>query len=128
MKISSLIIKILQPNKYPRKQRKFRLLLDAAFPKIGQLPKLKAKAHLEHVVYTLNMSRKAEDEFIYQKATQENCCVVSIDEDFKWLAKPKQAGAIIVPADLSVKQLETILIKFISGKNPDDFLGKAVKI
>ena len=118
----------MQPNKYPKKQRKLRLLLDAAFPRIGQLPKLKVKAHLEHVVYTLNMSRKAEDAFIYQKATQENCCVVSIDNDFKKLVKPKQAGAIIVPADLSVKQLETILIKFISGKNPDDFLGKAIKI
>lgn len=115
-------------NKSPKKKKKFRLLLDSAFATPAQFPKLSKKAHIMHVVYTLNLSRQAEDKFIYQKATQENCCVVTIDEDFKRLVKSRQAEAIIVPPDLSVEQMEAVLIKFISGRNPEDLVGKFKKI
>lgn len=116
----------MQPSKTPHK-KKFRLLLDAAFPIPSQLPKLATKAHLEHVVYTLHMSRQTEDKHIYQKATQENCCVVTIDGDFKKLVKPKGAGVIMIPPDLSVKQIEEMLLKFISKKSPEDIKGKVEK-
>jgi predicted nuclease of predicted toxin-antitoxin system len=115
-------------HKSTRKLKKFRLLLDSAFPKPTQFAKLSSKAHLEHVVYTLNMPRTSEDKFIYQKATKANCIVVTIDDDFKKLAKPRHAGVIIVPPDLSVKQLEESILKFIKGKNPDNYIGKSTKI
>ncbi len=74
------------------------------------------------------MPRTSEDEFIYQKATQENCLVVTIDEDFKKLRKQKQAGVIIVPSDLSVRQIEEALLWFVKDKNPNDYIGKVTRI
>lgn len=128
MKKSLPTIKLLQPNKPSKTKRKFRLLLDSAFAKTILFPKLSKKAHVIHSVHTLKLSAQAEDKDIYQKATQNNCCVVTIDEDFKKLVKPKKAGVILVPADLSVIQMEAVLVKFISGKNPEDFIGKWEKI
>ena len=118
----------MQPNKTLKKKRKFRLLLDSAFANPSQFPRLCKKAHVIHSVHTLKLSPQAEDKDIYQKATQKNCCVVTIDEDFKKLVKPGKAGAIIAPPDLSVEQMETVLMKFISGKNPEDLIGKFEKI
>ena len=81
-----------------------------------------------HSTYTLGLSREAEDAFIYQKATQEDCIVVTIDDDFKKLTKPNRAGVIIAPADLSVIEMEKSLLEFIKGKSPDDLRGKCQKI
>lgn len=92
------------------------------------MPILSKKSHLEHVVYTFDLSRQTEDKYIYQKATQENCCVVTIDNDFKNLVKPKSAGVIMIPPDLSVRQIEKIILKFISINTPESIVGKVIKL
>ncbi len=69
-----------------------------------------------------------EDEEIYNLATNENRIVVTQDNDFKRWVKPKGAGAFIISAHLSTEQMDELLVSFISGKNPEDFLGKAIKI
>lgn len=118
----------MQRNKSPKKRRKFRLLLDAAFPSPLQMPKLILKAHVEHVVYTLNLSRQVDDKYIYQKATERNCCVVTIDKGFKFQLKNKGSGIILVPADLSTRQLENSLLWFIKGNNMDNCMGIITRI
>ncbi len=83
---------------------------------------------MSHVRHTLRLSPTTEDKDIYQKATEEKRHVVTIDDDFKKLVKPKKAGVIIIPSELSNEDIEKELLKFISGKNPEDSYGKVVKI
>lgn len=79
-------------------------------------------------MHTFNLSPQSEDTFIYQKATQKNCIVVTIDDDFKKLVRTSEAGVIIAPPDLSVEQMEEELLKFIKGKSPENLRGKFTKI
>lgn len=116
-----------QPKKTTHK-KKFYLLFDTAFPNPKEFLLLSKKANLTHVRHTYNMSPTTEDKDIYQKACEEKRIVVSIDEDFKRLVKPGQAGAILIPADLSAQQMDSVLTEFILGKSPTDFIGKAEKI
>lgn len=74
------------------------------------------------------MSPTTEDKDIYQLATEEERLVVTIDEDFKRLVKSKQAGIIFVNPYLSNDQIDIAITDFISGKNPDDLWGRAIKI
>lgn len=90
--------------------------------------KLRKKANITHARYTYNLARKTEDKRIYNLATKENKILVVQDNDFKLYAKYKGAGVLIIPSYLSNKQIDNLLTDFISGKNPDDFLGKAIKI
>lgn len=111
------------------KPRKFRLLLDAAFAHSGKFIKLNKKAKLIHAVIDLGLSRTAEDKDIYQKACEENCFVLTINfDDFKKLVRPGKAGIIGIHSQLFNQQIDEIVADFISGKNPEDYLGKAVKI
>lgn len=74
------------------------------------------------------MSPTTEDKDIYQVATKEKRFVITIDEDFKRLVKPMQAGIIFINPYLSNDQIDNSIADFISSKNPDDFWGKAIKI
>ena len=74
------------------------------------------------------MSPTTEDKDIYQLATEKNRFVITIDEDFKRLVKPKQAGIILINPYLSNDQIDNVITEFISGKNPNDFFGKVIKV
>lgn len=120
----------MDKNKLPKKKaRKFRILLDSAFAKPGEFPKLSKKANLTHTVHTYNLSPQAEDEEIYQKAVQENRFVLTINlKDFKKLVKQNKPGIICIESQLSNQEIDVLVTKFLSNKNPDDFIGKVVKI
>ena len=114
--------------KKPLHKKKFYLLFDIAFAKPKNFKKLSKKANLTHVRHTYNMSPTTEDKDIYQKASEEKRIVITIDEDFKKLVKPNRSGVIIVPPDLSLDQMDDILVKFITNRNPEDIIGKCLKI
>lgn len=119
----------MHQDKTTKKKRKFRLLLDSAFAKPDQFPKLFNKAKLVHVVHDLGLSRQAEDEDIYQKAIETNCFVLTINfKHFKKFVINGKPGVIGINSQLSNNEIDLIVAKFISGKNPDDFWGKATKI
>lgn len=86
------------------------------------------KANLAHVRYDYNLSPQAEDQEIYILATKETRIIVTQDEGFKKQIKLKGAGILVIPPYLDSSQIDETLTKFISGKDPKDFLGKATKI
>jgi len=90
--------------------------------------KIKNKTNLSHVRHTYGLSPTTEDKDIYQLATKEKRFVITIDEDFKRLVKPMKAGIIFIGPHLSNDQMDNAILEFITGKNPDDFWGKATKI
>lgn len=113
-------------KKHPRK---FRILLDSAFAKPASFPRLKKKANLAHAVYGLKLSQQAEDKEIYQKAVQGNRFVLTINfKDFKKLVKTNGPGIIGIESQLSNEEIDRIVTKFISGKNPANYIGKAIKV
>lgn len=110
------------------KKRKFRFLLDSAFANPSKFPKLNKKAKLIHAVIDLGLPPTAEDKDIYQKATEENCLVLTINyDDFKKLVRTNQAGVIGISSQLFNVQIDDIVTEFISGKAPEDYIGKAKK-
>lgn len=120
----------MRKNKSSRKlPRKFRLLLDSAFARSKYFPKLKKKANLAHAVHDLGLSPQAEDEEIYQKAIKENRFVLTINfKDFQKLVKKGRPGVLGIESQLSNQEIDKKISKFISGKNSEDFIGKAIKI
>lgn len=119
----------MHQNKNIKKKRKFRLLLDSAFARPDQFPKLTKKAKLLHVVHDLRLSSQAEDEDIYQKAIEEDCFVLTINfKHFRKFVYSGKPGVIGIDSQLSNNDIDSIVVEFISGKNPDDFWGKAIKI
>jgi len=44
------------------------------------------------------------------------------------LVKKGKPGIIGIPPYLSNDQIDELLTKFVSGKNPEDFIGKAVRL
>lgn len=116
-------------NKIIKKRRKFRFLLDSAFAAPGKFTKLSKKAKLIHPVIDLGLSPQTADEDIYQKALEQNCFVLTVNfKDFKKFISRGRDGIIGINSQLSNSQIDEIVTKFISSKNPDDFLGKATKI
>ncbi|MDO8639126.1 MAG: DUF5615 family PIN-like protein [Candidatus Daviesbacteria bacterium] len=116
-------------HKISKKKKKFRLLLDSAFARSSAFPNLQKKVNLIHVVWDLKLSPQVEDEEIYQKATNEKRIVLTINfKDFKKLAKEGKAGVFGVESQLSNEDIDKKVCKFISGKNPQDFIGKATKV
>lgn len=121
--------KIKSPVKKFKKFKKFRLLLDSAFAKPEKFIKLRKRANIAHCVHDLGLSFQAEDKDIYQRANQEKRFVLTINfKDFKKLVKADGAGVIGIESGLSNEEIDEVVTEFISGKNPDDFIGKAVKI
>lgn len=129
MLTSSLIINILQQIKHNiKKIRKFRLLLDAGFASSDSFPKLRKKTNLAHCVFDGKLSAQAADLDIYQLAIQQNRFVITHDKDFKLFVKPNKPGIFILPSHLSNAELDTIVTIFFSTKNPENFIGKAIRI
>lgn len=76
-----------------------------------------------------HLSPQAEDEEIYRKAIDRNRIVLTINfNDFKKLVKKDKPGIIGIESQLSNEKIDLKVTKFISGKKPEDFIGKAVKI
>ena len=118
-----------KPKSPNKPHKKFKFLLDAAFARPREFPKLSKKANLAHAVHDLGLSPQAEDEEIYQKAVQEKRFVLTINfKDFKKLVKKNLSGIIAIESQLSNGEIDEIFTRFISTKNPDDFIGKAVKL
>lgn len=120
----------MRNNKSPQRQpKKFRLLLDSAFAKPDVFTQLKKKANLAHAVHDMNLSYQAEDEEIYRIADKENRFVLTINfKDFKKLVQKEKPGVIGIDSQLTNDEIDMLIVEFISGKNPQDFIGKAVKI
>lgn len=117
----------MRKNK-PHKQ-KFKIVLDAAFAGVDMFPKIKKKANLVHIVFTYGFSKQVEDEEIYQKAIQEDRFVLTINfKDFKKLVKKGKPGIIGIESQLSNEDIDKLVADFISGKDPEEYKGKAVKI
>jgi len=103
-------------------------LLDTAFAQPSVFKKLKTKANIKHVRHDYNLSRQTEDKDIYIIATKEKRIIITQDDGFRKQTHRKGAGVFIIPSYLTNDEIDLIVIAFISGKNPDNFLGKATKI
>ena len=113
-------------KKHPRK---FRILLDSAFAKPNSFPKLKRRANIAHAVYDCGLSKQAEDEEIYQIAVRQNRFVLTVNfKDFKKLVKEGKVGIIGIESQLSNDQVDKLVTSFLSGKDPQDFIDKAIKL
>ena len=81
------------------------------------------------MVHDYSMSPQAEDEEIYQKATKENRFVLTVNfKDFKKLVKKGRSGIIGIDSYLTNDQIDEFVSDFVSGKDSEDFIGKAIKI
>jgi len=118
--------KINSPRK---KARKFRIILDSAFAKPDSFPKLVKKANIRHAVHDYELSYQAEDKDIYQKAVEENRFVLTINfKDFKKLVKEGKPGIIGIESQLANNEIDYLVSDFVSKNNPEDYIGKAIKI
>lgn len=116
-------------KKKSTKKKKFRILLDSAFARSSLFPNLRKRANIAHVVHDYGLPYQAEDKEIYQTAIKENRFVLTINfKDFRKLVKKGKPGILGIEAELSNTSIDKLVSKFISGKNPNDFLGKAIKI
>lgn len=87
------------------------------------------KANLAHIVHDYGFSTQAEDKHIYQKATEEDRFIVTINyDDFNALVKKGKPGIIGLPSQLTNDEIDQILSKFISKNKAEDCYGKAIKI
>lgn len=115
-------------NLKQKKYRKFRFLLDSAFAKPQVFERTAKKASIRHIRHDFNLAPETEDEAIYQLASQKNMIIITLDLGFKKLTQQKGAGVFMLSSGLSNEDIDTQLSNFISGKNPDDYKGKATKI
>lgn len=104
------------------------MLLDTAFAHPFVFKRLSKKTNLKHVRHDYNLPREADDEDIYDLATREKRFVVTQDKGFDRQTKVKGTGVLIIPSYLTNEEMDKILSDFISGKDPDDFVGKATKV
>jgi hypothetical protein len=119
----------ISKTKLRKKPKKFHFILDSAFAHPSKFTRLSKKANLVHAVLDLGLSPQVEDKEIYQKAIQEDRFVLTVNlKDFKKLVQPGKPGIIGIESQLTNEQIDKLVTKFISGKNPEDFLGKALKI
>jgi len=116
--------KKLKQKKFP----KFRILLDSAFAKPQVFKKLCKKASVKHIRHNFNLAPETEDQEIYILASQKGMFVVTLDLGFKKLAKQNAAGVLILSSGISNEEIDNKLSTFVSGKNPQDYRGKATKI
>lgn len=108
---------------------KFRLLLDSAFTAPSVFKKLRKKAAVKHIRQNYRLSPQAEDEEIYALAVREGMFVVTINyKDFQRLVKKEKPGILALDSDLTNEQIDAALTKFVSGKNPQEYFGKAIKV
>lgn len=117
-------------TKKPKQKKfsKFRLLLDSAFAKPQVFKKTSKKASVKHIRHDFNLAPETEDKEIYALASQRGMFVVTLDLGFKKLIKQNATGVFMLSSGLSNEEIDDKLSNFISGKNPQDFIGKAAKI
>lgn len=109
--------------------RKFRILLDSAFARKEKFSRLSKKANLLHPVVDLGMSPQTEDEELLNIAVREKRFVLTVNfEDFKRLLKNSKTGVFGIESELSNEEMDELVSDFLSGKNPEDFYGKATRI
>lgn len=90
---------------------------------------MKKKANIAHCVHDCGLSTQAEDKEIYQKAIEENRFVLTINfKDFKPLVQKGKPGIIGIQSQLFNSEIDEVVSNFLSDKDPDELLGKAVKI
>lgn len=119
----------MHQHKNIKKKGKFRFLLDSAFASPSKFPKLSKKTKLIHPVHDLGLSAQTADEDIYQKAIENKCFVLTINfKDFRKFVRHGKPSVIGINSQLSNENIDKLVTDFISGKNPGDFLGKAIKI
>lgn len=102
--------------------------MDSAFAKPQVFKKTIKKASIRHIRHDFNLAPQTEDEEIYKLASQKGMFIVTLDLGFKKLVKRGSAGVLMLSSGLSNEEIDTTLANFISGKNPKDYFGKAVKI
>jgi len=104
-------------------------LSDSAFASASKFPKLNRKAKLIHPVHDLGLSAQTADEEIYQKAIENKCLILTINfKDFRRFVRHSKSGVIGINSQLSNADIDKLVTNFISGKNPDNFFGKAMRI
>lgn len=120
------------PNKSSiksKKSRKFRIVLDSAFAKTNFFPSLSKRAKVFHCVYDFGLSKQASDKDIYQKAFENKCFVLTVNfNDFRKLLKEKGPGVLGIESQLTTEDMDKKVANFLKGKNPEDCIGKAIKI
>lgn len=103
--------------------------MDSAFAKPEIFTKLQKRAVVKHIRHDFNLSPQAEDEEIYNLAVKMKLFVVTMNyKHFKKLVRKNSAGIFVLDSGLSNEQIDIVLSNFISGKNPKDYYGKAIKI
>ncbi len=83
---------------------------------------------MAHIRHTYNVSPTAEDQHIYQIASDTDRIIITQDEGFKKRIKQNRAGVIIIPPYLSNEEIDKFLVAFIRGKNPEDYRGSITKL
>lgn len=118
--------KPLAPNKHP----KFRLLLDVAFAKPFTFKRLIKKAVVKHARLDLKLSPQTEDREVYNRAVKLNMFVTTINyKDFKrFVVKKDKPGVLAIDSGLTNDEIDEVLTKFVTGKNPLDYYGKATVV
>ncbi|MBI4079213.1 MAG: DUF5615 family PIN-like protein [Candidatus Levybacteria bacterium] len=103
--------------------------MDSAFAVTTQFPKLRKKANIAHCVHDYGLSIQAEDKEIYQTAVKENRFVLTVNfKDFKPMVGGGKPEVIGIPSQLTNQQIDETVCTFISDINPNDFVGKAIKL
>lgn len=111
------------------RNKKFRILLDAAFAKPDSFPLLKKKANVAHMIYDCGLPPQASDEEIYQKAVEEERFVLTINfKDFRKLVRKGKSGIFGIESQLTNQEIDKKVARFLVNKVPNDFIGKAIKI
>jgi hypothetical protein len=100
-----------------------------AFARPESFPRLSKRANLTHAVLTYHLSREAEDKVIFEVAKREERFALTINyKHFKRFVTSRSVGIIAIPGELTNEEIDKLVTEFITGKNPDDYYGKAIKI
>lgn len=87
------------------------------------------KFNVAHVVHTYGVSVQGSDKEIYHKAVLEDRFVLTINfKDFKKLVEKNKLGIFGLESQLTNEQIDKLVTKFLSSKDPGDYIGKATRI
>lgn len=104
-------------------------MLDTAFAPIKDFPLLAKKVNLKNAYFDFGLPKQCDDSEIYQRAIADNRFVLTINfDDFNRLIKKNKPGIIGIPSQLTNAEIDRKVSAFLTDKNPDDFLGEAMKI
>jgi predicted nuclease of predicted toxin-antitoxin system len=116
------------PKHFQKKKRKFFLLLDSPFAPPKTFKMLSKKANIAHIYHTYKLSKQTDDIDIYNLGCKVKRIIISTDNNFKKCVRSNGVGVLILPPYLSTIDMDKLLSNFVSGKNPDDFKGKSIKL